>query len=158
MVLRDSISAILGRVPQDLYPFPCHTIRSDTWACSLVRQSDGLLIRRPRVQIPSGPSNIHFFSSCASGSGIIVSATGVSFSRPLFRGNPTIPGEAPGHPANPHQALCQPWFYTEGRLSRILGGSGGSYMPQVYKSCSGDRTPENAMRGAEITGGSLLRI
>ena len=32
-----------------------HSTGNKAWARSLVRQSDGLLIRRPGVQIPSGP-------------------------------------------------------------------------------------------------------
>jgi hypothetical protein len=48
--LRTSNSEILIGIPR-----PDHTFN---WACSLVRLSDGLLIHRPGVQIPSGPSFI----------------------------------------------------------------------------------------------------
>jgi hypothetical protein len=64
----------------------------------------------------------------------------------------TLPGEAPGHPVNPRQPPCSPWFYTGGRLLRILRGPEGNYMPHLYKFCSGDNTGEDTMRGAEITG------
>lgn len=36
---------------------------NNAWARSLVRQSDGLLIHRPGVQIPSGPLYHIFFSN-----------------------------------------------------------------------------------------------
>jgi hypothetical protein len=43
-------------IPKPLFGNIDHIIRPNkAWVCSLVRHSGGLLIRRSRVQIPSGP-------------------------------------------------------------------------------------------------------